>query len=126
MEAGWPEVWTDGGVAGESTSSFIRISSIRHRKIPREIPTSCTPCWFVAYDASRLVCSRSSAVSPTTQEHTSASCCAAKSIVRPCRRGRRGSEVVVAAAAAAVAVVVVVAVAARHTCASTEKQSQSA
>ena len=42
MEAGWLEVWTDSGVAGDSTSSFIRISSIRHRKIPREIPTSCT------------------------------------------------------------------------------------
>ena len=42
MEAGWLEVWTDSGVAGDSTSSFMCISSIRHRKIPREIPTSCT------------------------------------------------------------------------------------
>ena len=35
-------MWTDSGVAGDSTSSFMRISSIRHRKMPREIPTSCT------------------------------------------------------------------------------------
>ena len=53
---------------------------------------TCTPCWFVAYDASRFVCSRRSAVSPTTQEHTSASCCAAKSIVRPCASTEKHSQ----------------------------------